>query len=59
MTPLFPAQRAAEEFESALRGTASQAVAERYSDLLETVEVLRNEPEVLPRAEFADELGSG
>ena len=56
MTPLFPAQRAAEEFETALRGTATQAVAERYSDLLETVEVLRNEPEVLPRAEFADEL---
>ena len=56
MTPLFPAQRAAEEFERALGGTATQAVADRYSDLLETVEVLRTQPEVLPRVEFADEL---
>ena len=56
MTPLFPAQRAAEEFEQALGGTATQAVADRYGDLLETVEVLRAQPEVLPRAEFADEL---
>jgi Domain of unknown function (DUF5667) len=56
MTPLFPAQRAAEEFEKALGGTAPQAVAERYSDLLDTVEVLRTQPEVLPRVEFADEL---
>ena len=56
MTPLFPAQRAAEEFEKALGGTATQAVADRYSDLLETVEVLRTQPEVLPRVEFADEL---
>jgi len=56
MTPLFPAQRAAEEFEKALVGTAPQAVADRYSDLLDTVEVLRTQPEVLPRVEFADEL---
>ena len=56
MTPLFPAQRAAEEFEKALGGTATQVVADRYSDLLETVEVLRTQPEVLPRVEFADEL---
>jgi hypothetical protein len=56
MTPLFPAQRAAEDFEEALGGTATQAVADRYSDLLETVEVLRTQPEVLPRVEFADEL---
>ena len=56
MTPLFPAQRAAEEFDNALGGTATQAVAERYSALLGTVEVLRTQPEVLPRVEFADEL---
>ena len=56
MTPLFPAQRAAEDFETALGGTATQAVADRYSDLLETVEVLRTQPEVLPRVEFADDL---
>jgi hypothetical protein len=56
MTPLFPAQRAAEEFEKALGGTATQAVADRYSALLGTVEVLRTQPEVLPRVEFVDEL---
>ena len=56
MTPLFPAQRAAEEFEKALGGTATQAVADRYSALLEAVEVLRTQPEVLPRVEFVDEL---
>jgi len=56
MTPLFPAQRAAEDFEQALGGTATQVVADRYSDLLETVEVLRTQPEVLPRVEFADDL---
>ena len=52
MTPLFPAQRAAEEFEQALGGTATRAVADRFAPLLETVEVLRTQPEVLPRAEF-------
>jgi len=56
MTPLFPAQRAAEEFEKALGGTATESVADRYSALLETVEVLRAQPEVLPRVEFVDEL---
>jgi hypothetical protein len=56
MTPLFPAQRAAEEFEKALGGTATQDVADRYGTLLETVEVLRAQPEVLPRVEFVDDL---
>ena len=56
MTPLFPAQRAAEEFDMALGDTATQTVVDRYSDLLETVEVLRTQPEVLPRVEFTDEL---
>jgi len=56
MTPLFPAQRAAEEFEKALGGTATQDVADRYGTLLETVEVLRAQPEVQPRVEFVDEL---
>ena len=32
MTPLFPAQRAAEEFDKALGGTATQAVADRYAE---------------------------
>ena len=56
MTPLFPAQRAAEEFDQVLGGTSTSPVAERYSDLLETVEVLRAQPEVVPRAEFVGDL---
>jgi hypothetical protein len=56
MTPLFPAQRAAEEFDQVLGGTSTAAVSDRYADLLETVEVLRAQPEVLPRAEFVGEL---
>ncbi len=56
MTPLFPAQRAAEEFDQALGGTATRAVSDRYAELLETVVVLRSQPEVLPRAEFAGDL---
>jgi hypothetical protein len=58
MTPLFPAQRAAEEFDQALGGTATQAVADRYAELLDTVAVLRDQPEVIPRAEFVGELRS-
>ncbi len=58
MTSLFPAQRAAEEFDKVLSGTASPAVTERYADLVETVEALRNQPEVLPRADFVDDLRS-
>jgi hypothetical protein len=56
MTPLFPAQRAAEEFDQVLGGTATRAVSDRYAELLETVSVLRAQPEVLPRAEFVGEL---
>ena len=58
MTPLFPAQRAAEEFDQVLGGTAPPAVADRYADLLETVTALRTQPEVLPRAEFVGDLRS-
>lgn len=56
MTPLFPAQRAAEEFDQVVSGTAPPAVSRRYGDLLEAVEVLRSQPEVEPRAEFVDDL---
>ena len=35
MTPLFPAQRAAEEFDQVLEGTATTAVAERYAELFD------------------------
>jgi len=58
MTPLFPAQRAAEEFDRVLGGTAPPAVADRYADLLDTVVVLRTRPEVTPRADFVGDLRS-
>ena len=58
MRPLFPAQRAAEEFDQALGGTATSAVTECYSQLLDTVVALRSQPEVMPRAEFAGDLRS-
>ncbi|MBV9830517.1 MAG: hypothetical protein JOZ82_02905 [Marmoricola sp.] len=56
MTSLFPAQRAAEEFDSVLDGRASVAVAERYAGLAATAQVLRDQPEVMPRAEFVADL---
>ncbi len=58
MTPLFPAQRAAEEFDQVLSGTADPAVAARYAELLDAVEELRALPEVTPRAEFVGDLRS-
>ncbi len=58
MTSLFPSQRAAEDFDSVVEGKASPAVADRYADLFATVETLRTQPEVLPRAEFASDLRS-
>jgi hypothetical protein len=56
MTSLFPSQRAAEDFDSVIEGLAPPAVADRYADLFATVETLRAQPEVLPRAEFASDL---
>ncbi len=56
MTPLFPAQRAAEEFDQVLTGTADTAVADRYAELFDAVEQLRAIPEVTPRAEFVGDL---
>ena len=58
MTPLFPAQRAAEEFDQVLSGTADDAVAARYAELFDAVEQLRALPEVTPRAEFVGDLRS-
>jgi hypothetical protein len=58
MTPLFPAQRAAEEFDQVLGGTAPPAAVDRHAASLEAVAVLRAEPEVLPRAEFVADLRS-
>jgi hypothetical protein len=62
MTRLFPVpvpgQRAAEEFDSVLGGRATQDVAERYGQLVATVQVLSDQPLVTPRAEFAADLRS-
>ena len=58
MTSLFPSQRAAEDFDSVIEGLAPPAVVDRYADLFATVEALRTQPEVLPRAEFASDLRS-
>ena len=55
MTPLFPAQRAAEEFDQVLAGTADSAVTARYAELLDTVAELRALPEVSPSPEFVGE----
>lgn len=56
MTPLFPAQRRAEEFDQVLAGTATAAVADRYAGLLATVTSLRTLPEVSPRPAFVAAL---
>jgi hypothetical protein len=56
MTPLFPSQRAAEEFEHVVSGTADDAVATQYAELLAAVEQLRALPEVTPRSEFVGDL---
>ncbi len=56
MTPLFPAQRAAEEFERVLDGSADDPTTARYAELLDAVEALRTAPEVTPRAEFVTDL---
>ncbi len=58
MTPLLPAQRAAEDFDRVLSGTATPAVADRYADLLDLTATMRAQPDVLPRADFAAELRS-
>ena len=62
MTRLFPVpvpgQRAAEEFDSVLGGRATQDVAERYGQLVATVQVLSDQPLVTPRSEFAADLRS-
>lgn len=58
MRSLFPAQRAAEEFEQVLDGTATQSVTDRHADLLAAVTLLRAQQPVLPRVEFVDDLRS-
>lgn len=58
MTPLFPASRAAEEFDQVLTGTADAAVMARYAELVDTVAQLRALPEVAPSPGFAADLRS-
>lgn len=57
MTPLFTARRAAEEFAGVIEGSRSD-VADRYSSLTATIELLREQPAVEPRADFAADLRS-
>jgi hypothetical protein len=55
MTPLSPARRAAEDFERVIDGARGD-VADRYSDLLTCVEVLRAQDIPAPRADFVADL---
>ena len=55
MIRLSPARRAAEEFASVVDGPRG-AVAERYADLLSTVDVLREQEIPAPRADFVADL---
>lgn len=55
MTPLSPARRAAEDFANAVDGARGE-VADRYSDLLECVDVLRLQETPAPRADFVSDL---
>lgn len=56
MTPPFPANRSAEEFARVIDGPARTDVADRYSDLVRTVTLLRTHPQPVPRPEFAADL---
>jgi hypothetical protein len=55
MIRLNPARRAAEEFASVVDGPRG-AVAERYAELLSTVDVLREQEIPAPRADFVADL---
>lgn len=57
MTPLFTARRAAEEFAGVIEGSRAD-VADRYSSLTATIELLREQPAIEPRADFAADLRS-
>ncbi len=56
MTPLFPARRSAERFDSLVEGGRRDDVDPRTSDLLELVGALRSVPEAQPRPEFVADL---
>src|SRR4051794_2927570 len=56
MTPLFPARRSAERFDSLVEGGRRDDVDPATSDLLELVGALRSVPEAQPRPEFVADL---
>lgn len=55
MTPVFPARRA-EEFNTLVEGSPTEAGATRYPEFLEIVAALRDVPDVEPRPEFTASL---
>ena len=56
MTPLFPARRSAERFDSLVEGGRRDDVDRSTSDLLEVVSSLRSVPEPQARPEFVADL---
>ena len=56
MTPLFPARRSAERFDSLVEGGRRDDVDRNISDLLEVVSSLRSVPEPQARPEFVADL---
>ncbi len=56
MTPLFPARRRAERFDSLVEGGRRDDVDRSTSDLLELVSTLRSVPEAQARPEFVADL---
>jgi hypothetical protein len=56
MTPLFPARRSAERFDSLVEGGRRDDVDPATSDLLELVGALRSVPEARARPEFVADL---
>ena len=56
MTPLFPARRSAERFDSLVEGGRRDDVDRTTADLLELVGALRSVPEPQARPEFVADL---
>jgi hypothetical protein len=56
MTPLFPARRSAERFDSLVEGGRRDGVDPATADLLGLVGALRSVPEAQPRPEFVADL---
>lgn len=56
MTPVFPARRRAEEFNTLVEGSPTEARGTLYPEFLEIVAALRDVPAVEPRPEFSASL---